>query len=164
MLAPFSVEVLRELNIPLAQADSLRLPLRFYRDQWVMLDALRAHRTMVLQQLSPAQRLRLEELTLQWRGALDAFLRPGVAAKLGLSAAQTARVEAINALYRDGLGNAAQYAGRFGHTDGRHELHLNQAADTLAESVLSVEQRLRWEEMQGRRLDPEPLHWRRALR
>ena len=150
-----------DLNMPLPTDFRHRVTL--HETQWAQLDADRAERAKILEPLSPAQRVRLEEITLQWEGALCAFIRPTIAAKLKLSPGQNRRIETVFTLYRDGLPNAGLYAERLGSTDGGHQLLFNKAADRLAESILTVEQRLRWNEMQGRRLEPEPTHWRSAL-
>ena len=161
LIAPIYEEVRRDLNLPMAT--DLRPRMTLHETQWAQLDADRAKRAKILEPLSPAQRIRLEEITLQWEGALCAFIRPSIADKLKLSTDQRRRVETILTLYREGLPNAGLYAERMGSSAGGHQLLLNKAADRLAESILTVEQRLRWNEMQGRRLEPEPTYWRRAL-
>ena len=161
LIAPMYEEVRRDLNLPM-QTD-FRHTMTLHETQWAQLEADRAKRAKILEPLSPAQRGRLEEITLQWEGALCAFIRPSIAARLKLSPDQNRRIEAILTLYREGLPNAGLYAERLGSTDGGHQQLLNKAADRLAESVLTVEQRLRWNEMQGKRLEPEPTYWRSAL-
>ena len=162
LIAPLFPEVLRDLNIQIGWPI---MPHRIESSgtQWGWLDAQRAERKLTLERLSPAQRLRLEEITLQWEGAICAFLRPSVVEKLGINPDQSRRIEAIFTIYRGGLTNTGLYAERFGRTDGIHQLNLNKAADVLAESVLTVKQRLRWNDLQGRRLEPEPSSWRNAL-
>lgn len=160
-IAPMYAEVMRDLNLPMPT--DFRHRITTHETQWAQLDADRAKRAKILEPLSPAQRGRLEEITLQWEGALCAFIRPSIAARLKLSPDQNRRIEAILTIYREGLPHAGLYAERLGSSDGGHQLLLNKAADRLAESVLTVEQRLRWNEMQGRRLEPEPTYWRSAL-
>jgi hypothetical protein len=164
LIAPLYPAVLRDLNIPIGRGRDLQSgEMRTHRTQWAWLDAKRAEKAATLERLSPGQRARLEEITLQWQGAVCAFLRPSIVAKLNLTAEQSRRIESIFNLYREGLTNAGLYAKRFGHSDGVQEANLNKAADTLAEAILTVEQRLRWNDLQGKRLEPAPPNWRTGL-
>jgi hypothetical protein len=164
LIAPLHPDVLRDLNIPIGRGIDLHSgEMRSHRTQWAWLDAKRGEKAATLERLSKVQQARLEEITLQWQGAVCAFLRPSIVAKLNLTPEQSRRIESIFTLYREGLTNAGLYAERFGRKDGIHEANLNKAADTLAEAVLTVEQRLRWNDLQGKRLEPTPTNWRTAL-
>src|SRR5215203_55749 len=105
MVASLPPEVLRELGIPIGQWRRMHAPgemlLRSFPNQWAWLEASRARKAETLKLLTAEQRVRMEELTLQWQGAVCAFLRPAIAAKLQLSAEQSRRIEAIFTLYRD---------------------------------------------------------------
>lgn len=166
LVAGLDPEVLRELKIPQDQWQALLRrvspSVSTHETQWLLLDARRAKKARLIEALTPAQRVRLEELTLQWEGALCAFLRPTIAAKLKLTPEQNRRLETIFELYSVGLPNAGLYTEHYRSNDGIDQLKLNKAADTIAESMLTVTQRLQWEQMQGPRLTPEPQYWRMA--
>lgn len=167
LVAGLDPEVLRELRIPqdqwLALLRRVSPSRSTHETQWRLLDAQRAKKARLMESLTPTQRVRLEELTLQWEGALCAFLRPTIAAKLKLTPEQNRRLETIFELYSVGLPNAGLYTEHYRSNDGIDQFKLNKAADTIAESMLTVAQRLQWEQIQGTRLSPEPSNWRGAL-
>ena len=167
LVAGLYPEVLRDLKVPMEHWRSVSQRagngMRSYGTQWKWLDAQRDARDRLMASLTPPQRVRLEELTLQWEGALCAFLRPTIASKLNLTPEQDRRLQTILEIYQAGFPNAGLYTEHYRSNDGIDQLKLNKAADTIAESVLTVKQRLQWEQMRGKRLEPEPPDWRSAF-
>jgi hypothetical protein len=161
LLIPFSNEVVQELKLNEAQKMRVKKLLLSLPPHPAGKDRHRLkHQTLAV--LTQNQRNRLEELTLQYRGALASFQIPEVANTLGLNAEQKQRLEVIRFLLRSGAQNLIDYEKTLygpAQPRGRFLSQLRHSSDCLAESVLVPAQMMKWREMQGKPLSPRPADW-----
>lgn len=164
LVIPISTDIERDLQLTPQQAERwrrLRPPIRDTAGIQFAQDYIQRKKD-VLQILNEEQRRRLQQLTLQYQGALASFLLPSVSASLGLSADQQEKLLSFKALLDSGSRNLSDYEKLLYGSDqsrGRFFGELRRSWDTIAESLLSAEQHLKWRGLQGPPLDPKPKSW-----
>lgn len=98
------------------------------------------------QVLTAQQRTRLQQLELQWNGAIS-LVNPAVARQLGLSAQQQARIREIAARGAAETHNATR--GQPKHEKKIAEAQLRERVNQQILSVLTPQQRAQWQRMLG---------------
>lgn len=161
---PFSQEVDYDMQLTPAQSDAVRK----YTDRYArystvegLLQGFKDDRAGIFTHLNDQQKLRFDQLTHQYRGALTSFLIAANAKELDLSPMQTERLRTLYEIYLQGLPNIDAYQKL---TSGQKESskaqgQLKEAANRLAESVLTPDQLRKWNEMQGPPFYPRPFYW-----
>jgi len=167
--APFSKEVRAALGLSSAQyAQMLAIQQRAggEQNQWAMLEKRKLAYLQMVAELTPAQAIRYEELRLQYQGALCALLRTSVSEMLQLSDAQNREVEQLYLLYRKSMDRVASQLGsrqQSGLSNSAEMVRVRLAMDVLAEAVLTGQQKRRFDQMRGPRLQPWPKAWSNSL-
>jgi hypothetical protein len=166
-VVPLGSEVLAELQATPAQSEAARKHLNpppFFGSELGLLQWRKAQRIEILALFTAEQQTRLEELTLQWQGALHSLLRPTIASALKMTSQQVQQIEELYAYYRRGGENIQEYWRRYGvsgHRDAEMGVDApRRGADTVATSILLPEQKVHFDQIRGKLIFPEPKFWR----